>query len=66
MGWTTAATAATAWRPPEPMDGDEFKFSSFNDDILIVNQRTLSSINVYSRLFVDDTSLTGTCQTRIA
>ena len=48
------------------MDGDEFKFSSFNDDILIVNQRTLSSINVYSRLFVDDTSLTGTCQTRIA
>jgi len=66
MGWTTAATAATAWRPPEP-EGDEFKFSSFNDDILDVNQRTLSSINVYSRLFVDDDeSLTGTCQTRIA
>jgi hypothetical protein len=28
---------------------------------------TLSSINVYSRLFVDDDeSFTGTCQTRIA
>ena len=66
MGWTTAATAATAWRPPEP-EGDEFKnFPSFNDDILIVNQRTLSSINVYSRLFVDDGSLRGTCRTRIA
>ena len=48
------------------MDGDEFKFPSFNDDILDVNQRTLSSINVYSLLFVDDTSFTGTRRTRIA
>ena len=39
MGWTTAATAATAWRPPEPMDGEEFELPSFNDDILDLNQR---------------------------